>query len=46
MWANCWMVRDHGMPFGGTKDSGVGREGAEHSLDFFTEVKTVCVQVQ
>jgi acyl-CoA reductase-like NAD-dependent aldehyde dehydrogenase len=34
------------MPFGGCKSSGVGREGAEESLDFFTEVKTIGVQVE
>jgi aminomuconate-semialdehyde/2-hydroxymuconate-6-semialdehyde dehydrogenase len=42
-WVNCWMMRDLSMPFGGVKDSGVGREGGEYSLEFFTEVKTICM---
>jgi acyl-CoA reductase-like NAD-dependent aldehyde dehydrogenase len=33
------------MPFGGTKQSGVGREGAEDSFDFFTEKKTICIRL-
>jgi len=41
VWVNCWMVRDLNMPFGGVKASGVGREGGKHSLDFFSEVKTI-----
>jgi acyl-CoA reductase-like NAD-dependent aldehyde dehydrogenase len=45
VWANCWLVRDLNMPFGGVKASGVGREGAHESLEFFTDVKTVCLQV-
>lgn len=44
VWINTWMKRDLRVPFGGVKASGVGREGGEHSLDFFTETKTVCVQ--
>ncbi len=39
-----WMVRDLRMPFGGTKHSGVGREGGHDSMDFYTEVKTVCIK--
>lgn len=45
VWVNTWLKRDLRMPFGGTKASGLGREGGEHSLDFFTETKTVCVQL-
>lgn len=41
VWINCWMIRDLAMPFGGVKSSGIGREGGKHSLDFFSEVKTV-----
>jgi aminomuconate-semialdehyde/2-hydroxymuconate-6-semialdehyde dehydrogenase len=41
VWMNCWFVRHLGTPFGGTKQSGIGREGGEHSLDFFSEWKTV-----
>jgi aminomuconate-semialdehyde/2-hydroxymuconate-6-semialdehyde dehydrogenase len=43
VWINTWMLRDLRMPFGGMKSSGVGREGGDESLDFFTEKKTVCV---
>eukprot|EP00042_Codosiga_hollandica_P021858 m.78240 g.78240 ORF g.78240 m.78240 type:complete len:488 (-) comp50555_c0_seq1:132-1595(-) len=42
VWINCWMVRDLNMPFGGVKASGVGRESAEDSFDFYTEAKTIC----
>ncbi|MGE0763797.1 MAG: aldehyde dehydrogenase [Bdellovibrionales bacterium] len=45
VWINTWLKRDLRMPFGGMKASGLGREGGEHSLDFFTETKTVCVQL-
>ncbi|XP_048250955.1 2-aminomuconic semialdehyde dehydrogenase-like isoform X1 [Haliotis rufescens] len=45
VWANCWLVRDLNMPFGGTKESGIGREGAKDSIEFFTEEKTICVKM-
>ncbi|HEU5181611.1 MAG TPA: aldehyde dehydrogenase [Candidatus Polarisedimenticolia bacterium] len=45
VWINCWMVRDLRVPFGGMKQSGVGREGGLESLRFFTEPKNVCVRV-
>lgn len=45
VWANCWMVRDLNMPFGGMKESGTGREAARESLEFFTEEKTICVKL-
>lgn len=44
VWANCWLVRDLKLPFGGMKSSGVGREGGKDSYHFFTEVKTVTVK--
>jgi aminomuconate-semialdehyde/2-hydroxymuconate-6-semialdehyde dehydrogenase len=44
VWVNCWMVRDLRVPFGGVKGSGMGREGGEDSLRFFTEPKNVCVK--
>lgn len=44
VWVNCWMLRDLRVPFGGYKHSGVGREGGEEALRFFTEAKTVCVR--
>ncbi|MFM7051452.1 MAG: aldehyde dehydrogenase [Planctomycetota bacterium] len=43
VWVNCWMLRDLRVPFGGTKDSGIGREGGTHALDFFTEPTNVCI---
>ena len=42
-WVNCFLVRDLHMPFGGMKESGIGRESSEESIEFFTEVKTICV---
>ncbi len=44
VWVNCWMLRDLRTPFGGMKDSGVGREGGFEALRFFTEEKNVCVK--
>ncbi len=44
VWVNCWMVRDLNMPFGGVKESGMGRESATESIEFFTEAKTICVK--
>ncbi len=43
VWVNTWMQRDLRMPFGGVKQSGLGREGGEYSLEFFTEARTVCI---
>ena len=37
VWINCWMIRDLSVPFGGMKNSGVGREGGEEALRFFPE---------
>jgi aminomuconate-semialdehyde/2-hydroxymuconate-6-semialdehyde dehydrogenase len=39
VWVNCWLVRDLRVPFGGMKQSGVGREGGEEALHFFTEAQ-------
>jgi aminomuconate-semialdehyde/2-hydroxymuconate-6-semialdehyde dehydrogenase len=44
IWVNCWLVRDLRTPFGGMKNSGVGREGGWEALRFFTEAKNVCIQ--
>ncbi len=44
IWVNCWMLRDLRVPFGGMKQSGVGREGGLEALRFFTEPKNVCVK--
>lgn len=46
VWVNCWMLRDLRTPFGGMKDSGVGREGGFEALRFFTEPKNVCVKLK
>ncbi|HYG17056.1 MAG TPA: aldehyde dehydrogenase [Bacteroidia bacterium] len=45
VWINCWLLRDLRTPFGGTKQSGVGREGGWEALRFFTEPKNVCVKL-
>jgi aminomuconate-semialdehyde/2-hydroxymuconate-6-semialdehyde dehydrogenase len=45
IWINCWLLRDLRTPFGGVKDSGVGREGGFEALRFFTEEKNVCVRL-
>jgi len=44
VWVNCWLLRDLRVPFGGVKQSGVGREGGDEALRFFTEPKNVCVK--
>ena len=43
IWINSWFLRDLRTPFGGSKQSGIGREGGMHSLDFYTELRNVCV---
>ncbi|MDM7924103.1 MAG: aldehyde dehydrogenase [Pyrinomonadaceae bacterium] len=45
VWINCWLLRDLRTPFGGVKDSGLGREGGFEALRFFTEEKNVCVKL-
>ncbi len=45
VWVNCWLLRDLRTPFGGIKNSGVGREGGWDALRFFTEVKNVCIEI-
>ncbi len=44
VWVNCWLLRDLRTPFGGVKNSGVGREGGLEALRFFTETKNVCLK--
>ena len=46
VWINTWLLRDLRIPFGGMKDSGVGREGGFKSLEFFTEPKNICVKIK
>ena len=43
VWVNSWLMRDLRTPFGGMKNSGVGREGGLEALRFFTEPKNVCI---
>ncbi len=45
VWINCWLLRDLRTPFGGVKQSGVGREGGWEAMRFFTEAKNVCVKL-
>jgi aminomuconate-semialdehyde/2-hydroxymuconate-6-semialdehyde dehydrogenase len=45
VWVNCWLLRDLRTPFGGMKNSGVGREGGFEALKFFTEEKNVCIKI-
>ncbi|MCY0964719.1 2-hydroxymuconic semialdehyde dehydrogenase [Parathalassolituus penaei] len=44
-WINSWFLRDLRTAFGGTKQSGIGREGGVHSLEFYTELRNVCVKL-
>ena len=44
-WVNSWFLRDLRTPFGGAKNSGIGREGGVHSLEFYTELKNVCIKL-
>lgn len=46
VWINTWMERDLRTPFGGTGQSGVGREGGVEALRFFTEAKNVCLRIR
>jgi aminomuconate-semialdehyde/2-hydroxymuconate-6-semialdehyde dehydrogenase len=43
VWINSWFLRDLRTPFGGSKQSGIGREGGIHSLEFYSELRNVCV---
>ena len=45
VWVNSWFLHDLRTPFGGMKHSGIGREGGVHSLEFYTELKNVCVKL-
>jgi len=46
VWVNTWLNRDLRTPFGGVKDSGVGREGGFEALRFFTEAKNICIKYE
>ncbi len=45
IWVNCWLLRDLRTPFGGMKDSGIGREGGNEALRFFSEPQNVCIKL-
>lgn len=45
IWVNCWLLRDLRTPFGGMKNSGVGKEGGWEALRFFTEAKNICIEL-
>jgi aminomuconate-semialdehyde/2-hydroxymuconate-6-semialdehyde dehydrogenase len=45
VWVNCWLFRDLRTPFGGMKQSGVGREGGWDALRFFSETKNICIKL-
>lgn len=45
VWVNTWFLRDLRTPFGGSKQSGIGREGGVHCLDFYSELSNVCVKL-
>lgn len=44
-WVNSWFLRDLRTPFGGTKESGIGREGGVHSLEFYSELQNICIKI-
>lgn len=45
VWVNSWFLRDLRTAFGGSKQSGIGREGGVHSLEFYTEMKNICIKL-
>ena len=45
VWVNTWYLRDLRTPFGGVKLSGIGREGGEHSLNFYAEPMNICINL-
>lgn len=45
IWVNCWLFRDLRTPFGGMKQSGMGREGGWEALKFFTDAKNICIKL-
>ena len=44
-WVNSWFLRDLRTPFGGSKQSGIGREGGTYSMEFYTEMSNICVKL-
>lgn len=45
VWVNTWFTRDLRTPFGGTKLSGMGREGGRYSMDFYSEISNICIRL-
>jgi aminomuconate-semialdehyde/2-hydroxymuconate-6-semialdehyde dehydrogenase len=45
VWVNTWFLRDLRTPFGGMKQSGIGREGGLHSFDFYSELTNICIKL-
>ena len=45
VWVNTWFLRDLRTPFGGSKASGIGREGGQYSMDFYSETKNICIKL-
>ncbi len=45
VWVNSWFLRDLRTAFGGAKQSGIGREGGVHGLEFYTELKNICIKL-
>ncbi|MBP1156907.1 MULTISPECIES: aldehyde dehydrogenase [unclassified Paenibacillus] len=45
VWVNTWFLRDLRTPFGGMKQSGIGREGGKHSLEFYSELTNICIKL-
>jgi aminomuconate-semialdehyde/2-hydroxymuconate-6-semialdehyde dehydrogenase len=44
-WVNSWFLHDLRTAFGGAKQSGIGRKGGLHSLEFYTELTNVCIKL-
>jgi acyl-CoA reductase-like NAD-dependent aldehyde dehydrogenase len=44
IWVNCFFIRDLAAPFGGSRDSGIGREGGSWSFDFYSDIKNISVR--
>jgi aminomuconate-semialdehyde/2-hydroxymuconate-6-semialdehyde dehydrogenase len=45
VWVNEWFLRDLRTPFGGVRMSGIGREGGQHSLAFYSETSNICIKL-
>ena len=45
VWVNTWFLRDLRTPFGGMKQSGIGREGGAHGMEFYSELKNICIKL-